>query len=182
VGSSIVKRAFPAARDYPGGSNLGLTARIWWQGYSGLSLRRTKDKLTTLLKLESPPDIIVLHIGGNDLGNAPVKSLSTTVDLLYHFIDECMPGTKIVWSEVLPRAWGQENKGLFSARRRLNCLASKFVKQRGGFYLPHVNLRHVDNKYFLPDGIHLNDQGTGIFLGNIAYGMKHFLKGIQPWF
>jgi hypothetical protein len=55
----------------PEGSNLTLerlAIKIWWQGYSGMKLHDVKPKLWTMSSFEEAPDIIVLHCGGNDLG------------------------------------------------------------------------------------------------------------------
>jgi hypothetical protein len=40
---------------------------LWWQGYSGMRLNHLKSKLRTLSSLEDTPDVIVLHVAGNDL-------------------------------------------------------------------------------------------------------------------
>lgn len=179
-GSSLVKHVFPYARSYPGGSCLGLEAYLWWQGYSGMTLVRSRRKLATLLKVEAPADFILLHVGGNDLGRTPLKILISTLCNLLIFIRQAMPSARIIWSEILPREWGQ-NRGLASARKRFNTFAVKKVKQHGGFYLRHRNLP-FNNTNYAEDGVHLTDVGNALFLDNIRVGFYHFLLGHQPWF
>ena len=80
VGSSIIKQAFIAARKRHGGVNLGLrVADLWWQGYSGLSLKKTIDKIQTLEKVGEQPDFILLHCGGNDIGRISLKGIRATI-------------------------------------------------------------------------------------------------------
>ena len=183
VGSSIVKRAFPAAKKYPGGSSLGQEAEVWWQGYSGLTLNRVQGKLKTLLKVEDPPDFLLLHVGGNDIGQTPIKIMKDILLRLLSFIRKAFrPTTRLIWSEILPRRLALENKGLLSASRRFNSFATKSVKQTSGFYLRHINLRTVDNVNYLLDGVHLSPAGNKLFLDNLSFGLHNFLQGIQPWF
>ena len=76
--SSIIKGAWLHARTRPGGSNLTLerlAIKIWWQGYSGMKLCDVKPKLQTMFSFEEAPDIIVLHCGGNDLGQHSIGDL-----------------------------------------------------------------------------------------------------------
>lgn len=182
MGSSIVKRAFMVARGRSDGSNLGVHAQLWWQGYSGLTLKRTQKKLGTLLQVEDPPEFILLHVGGNDLKRTPVKALKDVLISLFAFIKETMPRAKVIWSDILPRNWGDDNKGLMKARKRLNTFAIKLSKQSGGYYVRHMNLAHIDHATFLEDGVHLSPLGNELFLNNIVYGLQHFVGGRQPWF
>ena len=67
------------ARQQPGGANLSLQRRlgvtIWWQWRGGLTLNRLKGQIRTLMRLEDTPNYIVIHIAGNDIGNARVGYL-----------------------------------------------------------------------------------------------------------
>ncbi|CAG2188093.1 unnamed protein product [Mytilus edulis] len=77
VGSSIIKHAFGEARGRPGGVNLGLQrmgVNIWWQGKCGGKVLDMKQQIRTMLKYEDPPTILVLHIGGNDIGGKKFKN------------------------------------------------------------------------------------------------------------
>ena len=70
VGSSIVRDGFIEAKMQPGGINLSLKKRlgvsIWWQGRGGLTLRKLKNHIRLLMRLEDTPDYVVIHIWGND--------------------------------------------------------------------------------------------------------------------
>ena len=73
VGSSIVKRAFVAARDRPGGVSLGLQRlgkNMWWQGKGGMIWTDMYKKIKTLLKVNYKPQYmyLILHCAANDMG------------------------------------------------------------------------------------------------------------------
>ena len=57
----------------PGGINLSLKkmlcVSIWWQGRGGLALRKLKNHIRLLMRLEDTPEYVVIHIGGNDIGD-----------------------------------------------------------------------------------------------------------------
>jgi len=117
-------------------------------------------------------------VGGNDFGRTDVKLLKIKLCELLGFIQQTMPDTTIIWSQVLPRNW---SKGLRKASKRFNSFAVKKVKECNGFYLCHPNLpftpRHYDQ-----DGVHLTAVGNDLFTDNIRVGLFHFLRGNQPWF
>ena len=180
-----MKRAFPVARSHPNGSSLGLSADLWWQGYGGLSLKNAKYKIRTLLKIRSPPNFIILHVGGNDLGNINLKRIRFLVEDLFCYLRTAMVDTKVIWSEVLPRQWVNGPKELEKSRKRLNTFAVQKTKQNGGFYLRHLYLQPFGksgNGFYATDGVHLSPNGNGLFVDGIKQGLLSFLQGNQPWF
>ena len=133
------------------------------------------------MKIRQPQVFLLLHVGGNDLGTVPIKELKSKADSLFSYIDTAMPGTIIIWSEILPRLWSG-NEGLEGARKRFNTYVAKLVKQRKGFYLQHIKLQPFQVELFNKDGVHLSDHGNHIFLENIRLGLTYFLQKTQPWF
>ncbi|ESP03456.1 hypothetical protein LOTGIDRAFT_171395 [Lottia gigantea] len=104
VGSSLVKKAFPAA--HATGSNLGLDhfgCSIWWQGKSGLRLIDMVPHLKTLSKFENPPAYLIIHCCGNDIGTVPCKWLRDRIDETLDDIKIHFPNTILIWSQILPR-------------------------------------------------------------------------------
>ena len=58
--------------------NLGLpdNADLWWQGYRGMRLRDIIPKVNLMLKFnKTKPDILVVHIRGNDISRRPILAL-----------------------------------------------------------------------------------------------------------
>ena len=181
VGSSLIRRSFLVVKRLYPGLNMGVQAELWWQGYGGLTLEKTKAKLVTLLKIRDPPSFLLLHVGGNDLGTKPLKKLHSIFLCLIEFLKSNFPKTTIIWSEILPREWSG-NKGLDAARKRLNSLAVKHIRLINGFYLRHKNLLPFNFTQYASDGVHLSEAGSYIFVENIHQGIVAFLHGEQPWF
>jgi hypothetical protein len=72
VTSSILKIAFNKVRERPGGGSFGLKrlgVSIWWLGQSELTLSKIRKQMNAMMRLEDPPDFIIIQIGGNDIGN-----------------------------------------------------------------------------------------------------------------
>lgn len=77
VGFSIIWQAFSHAR-LNGGSNLDFSpmeANIWWQGKGGMRWRHLLPKIRQMLRYEDPPHFLVLHCGGNDIGQIKSSEL-----------------------------------------------------------------------------------------------------------
>ena len=51
---------------------------------------------------DMPPDLMVIHLGGNNLAQSSGKSLvlQATADL--NLFGACCPKTQIIWSEMIP--------------------------------------------------------------------------------
>ena len=101
VGSSIVKHAFARARNSFEGSQLDLNrqaASLWWQGRKSLRWCLVSGLIRTLLRHEEPPDLLVLHVGGNDLGQVPLGAIRLNIllilDELRKFYPDCIGDVK----------------------------------------------------------------------------------------
>jgi hypothetical protein len=73
-----------------------LAIKIWWQGYSGMKLRNLKPNLRTISSFEEAPDIIVLHCGGNDLGQHSIGDLRELAKSQLQYAATLFPTTKII--------------------------------------------------------------------------------------
>ncbi|KAJ8319735.1 hypothetical protein KUTeg_002713 [Tegillarca granosa] len=187
VGSSIIKRAFMVARQRPGGSNLTLDGNgisLWWQGYSGLKLTDIQKKIRLIsIYADNTPTYILLHCGGNDIGCTPLKQLFAVVKTLLNFLQQTFPYTRIIWSQILPRAsWRYSNEcvAMDKARIRLNSYAAKFVLNSGGAYLKHPDIKLYAIQLYSPDLVHLSDIGNNIFLNSIQSGLQEIINGNVP--
>ena len=154
---------------------------IWWQGYGGLVLVDVRKKIRTLCQVNSnKPSFIILHCGGNDLGKLDLKAFRSLLPLIFKLIEEIIPGTKIIWSEILPRQnwrYSKNNKAMDIARRRMNSFGGKFAIENQGAYLRHPLLDKFCEKYFSKDGVHLNSLGNTILLNQISKGISEFMNG-----
>ena len=138
VGSSLVRNAFVHARSRTGGVHLGLQrigVHIWWQGYSGMVLKDLEPTIKNVLKYEEPPNYIVIHVAGNDLGRIKVVFLRNNIKNTLKRIQTYLPSTIIVWSQILPRkTWRYSDscESMLKCKDRINSAISAFVIKKGG--------------------------------------------------
>lgn len=74
----------------PDGRQLGISRReayLRWLGVPGMKWERVMREVVRYATLSRPPDILVLHAGGNDLGVRPVRDL--LADIKYNFLRPC---------------------------------------------------------------------------------------------
>jgi lysophospholipase L1-like esterase len=192
VGSSIIKHAFRVARQRPGGIQLGLERKgiqIWWQGYAGLKFLNLKKKVLYLAKInvENFPDFILLHCGGNDIGDptAPLATLISTMKQDLNRLAELLPTTKFIWSQILPRRsyrFSQNHDAMERARNKFNRSAAVQVLRMGGAYLKHPDLVKNIDRFLIADGVHLNNLGNSVLLNDIQGGLEFFFQGLGSVF
>lgn len=125
------EKSFLTAVRHPEGSSLDLPAVLWWQG--GLSLKRAKAKLATLLRVQELPRYNIIHCGGNDLGHIPLKQLRIIIRKLLILIRHNFPDGRVVWS-VLSRDWGRDMYSLERLRRETG------ISQRGVYLRNHFHM------------------------------------------
>ncbi len=175
-----MRHAFVAARNRPGGINLGLRfAEIWWQGYGGMSLLEVTKKLSTLKAFGEEPDVIIIHCGGNDIGRVPLYKLRLCIDNILAYINKEFR-VSVVWSEILPRtAWRYSVNALAmeATRRRLNSYAANKFVTCSGLYIKHPDLKDASGAFYLADGVHLSLLGNCMFLNQLSAALEAFRAG-----
>jgi len=180
VGSSIIKRAFTYARQSTyDGPKLDMQrqgAEIRWQGKGGLRTKQLSSFVHLLLSVEDPPDIMVIHCGGNDIGSTPALKLRADILRELDEVRSLVPGVLIVWSQILPRfEWRGEksHSALNNVRERVNNKVATEVINNGGRYIKYPEIREED--HFFVDKVHLSDMGNNLFLHRIQEALQCFL-------
>lgn len=187
IGSSLIRNAFVRARASPEGINLGLSRigmNILWQGYGGLTVGDIMTKVRNLARVEDPPNYIMLHVGGNDLGTAKVGDLRSDIKLIVRMILNRFPNVKIIWSEILPRInwrFAKNPEAIDKARKRLNSSIGAYVVRKGGHYLRYDDIQ-ADYNYLRADGVHLSDMANDIFLNTLQGALELFVLYRIPKF
>lgn len=139
-------------------------------------------QLCRMLKFSDPPNFLILHVSGNNIGYTRIGFLRIHVKELILWIKAEMPDTVIVWSQVLPRSsWRMSDnaKAMEKARYRLNNFISSLVLGMGGRYIHYPDLRYDMARFLKPDGVHLTDIATHIMLNTLQGGIEQFM--INDW-
>ena len=137
LGSSIVKHAFCEARRTYDGCNLGLKRnnfRVLWQGKSGMKWGEIIPRISLLLQFEEPPEILVIHCGGNNIGQVQLHQLRLDIKASLFKIKTMLPNTKLIWSQILPRfkwRYSKDSKAMNIAAERINNFAAWLIINMG---------------------------------------------------
>ncbi|XP_029445802.1 uncharacterized protein LOC115094037 isoform X2 [Rhinatrema bivittatum] len=70
IGHSYVRWAAKRACDRPYGLHLGMAHKDWrieWMGKPGMHWDQLLPLMRQLKNLRAPPDVVIMHLGGNDL-------------------------------------------------------------------------------------------------------------------
>lgn len=175
IGSSLIarmERHIIATRS--AAFSLGLVCQIRWMGRGGM---RWEHLVPLLQRTPGPhPDVMVVHLAGNNLGSQSGCSLVHRMKQDLDWILSAYPRTQVVFSNIVQRQVYREQTahssyGLERTRRFVNHGISTFLRDRGLTVISHDNIRH-DFDYYLKDGVHLNHRGNEIFIQNFHVGLS----------
>ncbi|CAC5362511.1 unnamed protein product [Mytilus coruscus] len=154
--------AFVQARTRPGGINLGLDqngVRLWWLGKSGIWLNDLLNRIKLMLRYEEPQTYLVLHIGGNDLGEIKTGVLRNRLNNYLKKVSELLLNTTLVWSQVLPRLtwrYSADTEAMDRSRKRINSSLASYIIRQGGHYIRYPDIS-PNSTFICQDGEHLTD-------------------------
>ena len=135
-------------------------------------------KVTSLLASGGPPDLIIIHLGGNDLANLRLGAINRAMYRTLQLLMGLCPHSTVALSGILPRAGyrgARCNTAIDKCRRACNRRARKLVERVGGFYVPHPQFSYKTTHLYLPDGVHLSELGNARFIGNLAQAIYAWL-------
>ena len=149
-----------------GKTDLKTPTKICWMGLRGLGWHRLRHAIEAEVLLGTPPSIIVVHLGGNDLVNHSVWQIRNIMDREFRYIRTAFPTCLLIWVDILPRRlWsGADNvKAVDNKRKRINRLGRKLVLASGHGDVLSCDIQQEDG-FFGSDGIHLNEVGLEFYL------------------
>ena len=155
-------------------------AMVTWHGKRGLHLGETIAFLSSLFRCAgSTPSHILLHVGTNDIESMGKKDIAKDLKDVFEFVRG--RGCNIIWSDILPRlhyrGFPDGQQGLVDRKRRsLNRYGKSLSKRLNGFYIGHPDITYTARELFRPDGVHLSNAGTYLFLRDIAKGFREAFK------
>ncbi|XP_053401628.1 uncharacterized protein LOC128557690 [Mercenaria mercenaria] len=143
---------------------------IDWLGVRGLHWQSFRQQIEAKVLFSSPPSIIFLHLGGNDLTDSTVVQIKRTMETEIEYLREAFPESIIVWIDILQRqVWRGALKGydvIEQKRLRINRAGRKLVRSIGRYDVIHPDI-DAETPFFRPDGVHLNDVGLEFYLDYI---------------
>ncbi|XP_036839151.1 uncharacterized protein si:dkeyp-121d4.3 isoform X3 [Oncorhynchus mykiss] len=173
-GHSLVYWAEMRAKSPEIGMQLGMdpsSVRVWWKGTQGMTWAQLLPQLDQL-KIKWPkPDVVILHLGGNDLGTQSPEALMSSVKKDLTSVRSIFPQCRLVWSDILPRmSWRQteDSEAVDNFRAVINRRVHAIIAELGGTALTHENITCCsDAGLYRPDGVHLSGKGIDTFNLNL---------------
>ncbi|XP_053146440.1 uncharacterized protein LOC128342727 [Hemicordylus capensis] len=180
-GHSLVFWAFKRASTSQWGTQLGLAGRaiVCWKGMRGMLWSQLLPAVWDYVGRSPRPDVLVIHLGENDLGKRTGVSLVQQASSDMQVLRAWLPGAHIVWAEWLQRrAWrGVQNlRGIERARRKASAAIGKLVVADGGSVLHQPGLLARFPHLFRPDGVHLSEEGCDIYIRNLRNRLAELLE------
>ena len=150
------------------GMQAAMQGQVRWFGDRGMCWGDLMGKMTELLQNFPPPDKLVIHLGGNDLGKVPVGELIYKIRKDLRQLARMLPGTTMVWSDLTARSKYRHaicNAKVEKARKTLNRAAHKIVVTLKGIFVEHKKITW-DKAELYHDGVHMSDLGNDILLND----------------
>ncbi|CAI5763300.1 susceptibility gene 101 isoform X1 [Podarcis lilfordi] len=168
-GHSYVFWAEKRALERSFGPQLGIRledAKLHWLGKSGMTWDQLIPSLLHTRRRLTDPDILVVHLGGNDLGTYADYDIIRQMKKDIIHIKITFKNSILVWSNIVPRkAWSQDMSHEFmeKSRKRVNREIGSFMERIGGIIIKHDSLVPESPGLFHLDGVLLSASGTDVF-------------------
>lgn len=153
--------------------------QIHWIGVSGMVWSRVLSEFHFHAGCDRSPDVLLLHVGGNDMALRPSRHLIRDIKMDLICLWSLCPDLLIIWSDIVARrVWrGARSVDCINrARAKVNKEVGSFVKRHGGMVIRHRELEKPSDDFLLIDGIHLNDIGTDMWALELREGLEMALK------
>ncbi|XP_052006764.1 uncharacterized protein LOC127660519 isoform X4 [Xyrauchen texanus] len=183
-GHSLVFWAEKRATSPEFGMQLGMhpdSVRIWWKGVQGMKWEQLLPLLLQLKDNWPKPDVLIVHLGGNDISTTAPEVFIETVKKDLTSIKSIFPECLLVWSDILQRqTWRgtEDSKEMEIFRMAINDSIHQVMAELGGSSLSHGNIRTSLGLY-RPDGIHLSGKGIDTFNLNLQDFLEKWESEIE---
>ncbi|CAL8297627.1 unnamed protein product [Merluccius merluccius] len=173
-GHSLVYWAESRAKSPEVGMQLGMDPSnvvIRWKGTQGMTWPQLLPLLHQLKVKWPNPDVLIMHLGGNDLSTESPTDLLASVKKDLSSMRSIFPKCLLVWSNILPRrVWrhSADNHEVDLVRTTVNRRIHNIILDLGGTSLTHDNIRCGSNTgQYRVDGVHLSSKGIDTFNLNL---------------
>lgn len=140
-----------------------------WLGKRGMLWNGVLPEFHRLSRLDWTPDVLVLHVGGNDLRVRPFQELIRDIKFDPLRLWALCTGLVVVWSDIVPRKVWREVRSverLNKARIKVNLAIGRFMARNGEVADRHKDLELGTGVFWRADGIHLNAVGIDSWAWN----------------
>ena len=156
------------------GLNLRMRAQTEWLGVGGMRWHSISPLfLNWVFSKRSPPDVVLIYCGGNDLGKRKCRDLVTAMKDDMEYLHWRFPKLRIVYSAITQRRrWGTRQRafpprGLDRARKWVNSKMAYFMPTVNGVFVHHHHIRWYKKELYC-DEVHLSDRGHDILINNFV--------------
>lgn len=156
-------------------------ALIRWIGVPGMQWNRVLGEVYRFSRLDRPPDVLLWHVGGNDMGARSMRDLIRDIKCDFLRLRAAYPKMVLVWSDMVGRLswrWAWSDKKVDRARIKVNKEVSRFFVKNGGLAVRHRELEVDTWRYLRSDGVHLNEVGTDLWSLGLQEGIQ---RGLSVW-
>jgi lysophospholipase L1-like esterase len=140
------------------------------EGHSGWTI----NQLSPLIPspgLDGKPNIILLHIGTNDIGSRDPAGMATRLEALLDKIEQNGPDALIVVAQITPARTDNDIRDAYNAKIP-GIVQSHAAKGR---HIISVDMNKLPMAGLNSDGVHPNDQGYAYMAGIWYAAIKDFL-------
>ncbi|XP_039183958.1 uncharacterized protein LOC120301171 [Crotalus tigris] len=172
-GNSVISTLEKRAQSHPHGLQLGIStsrAHVFWRGIPSMRWNQLMPLLHEIYHLRSPPSVIIIHLGEDDLYNSNNTSFIISVRNDLGILKRAFPDTVIVWSSLLPRySWRENQKPqcMELVQKDINKIMVNYCNKIGVHFLSHNLITSDKANLFLPDVNDLSDEGADIFIADL---------------
>ncbi|KAL0964328.1 hypothetical protein UPYG_G00322310 [Umbra pygmaea] len=173
-GHSLIYWAEMRAKSPEIGMQLGMdpsSVRVWWKGTQGMTWAQLLPQLDQLKMKWPSPDVVILHLGGNDLGAHSPDDFLAAVKKDLTSMKSIFPKCLLVWSDILPRSFWrhtENSEDVDKVRAAINKRIHTIMAELGGTALTHDNIScGLEGGLYRPDGVHLSGKGIDTFNLNL---------------
>nr|XP_033816048.1 uncharacterized protein LOC117367477 isoform X2 [Geotrypetes seraphini] len=178
VGHSFIHWAAERALIRPGGRHLGLGQqglRVSWWGQRGMRWSQLLLLMERLRSRPRHPDILLIHLGGNDVDSCSGRDLINTIKDDLRVVLDWFPGVLLFWSDIVPRPRCLVSRRWTRGLAKLNRQVGKWVMGQGGLQLMHEWVDVSCAGLFHSDGVHLSAVGWDLLLNDFTSGCERVL-------
>ena len=147
------------------------TATVGWWCKRGMSWSQFRHSIEANVLLSTPPKVVLIHLGGNDLVSKSQTFLRNIIQREIKYLSTAFPESVLVWVDILPRiCWGPHSyaPGLLDAKlRRINRWGRQQIRRHTRSDAISIDIDLETPGFFRQDGVHLSDVGLAFYVDAI---------------